>query len=162
VPQARVGAKPGKLRGVPVLEHSTAEFIERFKHRATLVVLYPQIEASPLLEARVGGRVVYLFDRTGPYTARVGEALVIVNPVAEQLEKLEGDHEAVLNVVGVSKIEGVGRVLEVDAGHVVLEARAVLVIGALDESWRGLREGDWVSFSSAEPVHGFFVRSNSR
>ncbi len=147
---------------MPVLEHSTAEFIERFKHRAALVMLYPQIEASPLLEARLGGRVVYLFDRTGPYTARAGEAFVIVNPVAERLEKLEGDQEASLSVVGVSRLEGVGRVLEVDANHIVLEARAVLVIGALDESWRGLRVGDWVAFSSAEPIHGFFLRSNPR
>lgn len=68
---------------MPVLEHSAAEFVERFKHHAARVTLYPQTEASPLLEARVGGRVIYLFDRVGPYSARPGEALVIVNPVAE-------------------------------------------------------------------------------
>jgi hypothetical protein len=147
---------------VPVLEHSTAEFVERFKHRGTPVTLYTQTEASPLLEARVGDQVVYLFDRTGPYAARPGEALLIVNPMAERVEKLVDPGEAALGVIGVSGLEGVGRVLEVDNGHVVVEARAVLVIGVLDDSWRGFHEGDWLRFSSASPVHGFFLRSNVR
>jgi hypothetical protein len=160
--RARKVCKSGRLPLVPVLEHSTAEFIERYKHRATSVVLYTQTEASPLLEARVGGQVVYLFDRTGPYVAKAGEALMIVNPMASQLEKLSGDQEGELTVVGVSKLEGVGRVLEVDTGHLVVEARATLVVGVLDESWRGFREGDWLRFSSVAPIHGFFLRSSRR
>jgi hypothetical protein len=120
--------------------------------------LYPQIEASPLLEVRVGGRVVYLFDRTGPYSAVNGEALMIVNPMVDRLIVAE-TQEADLNVLGVSRLEGVGRVVAVEPNHVVLEARALLVIGVLDDSWRKVKVGDWVGFSSLEPVHGFFVKS---
>jgi hypothetical protein len=143
---------------MPVLEHSTIEFLEHFKGHAARVFLYPQIEASPLLEVRVGGRVVYLFDRTGPYGAVNGEALMIVNPMVDTLVVTE-NRVMDLNVVGVSKLEGVGRVVAVEPNHVVLEARAPLVVGVLDDSWRKVKLGDWVQFSSLEPVHGFFVKS---
>ncbi len=143
---------------MPVLEHSTIEFLEHFKAYAARVFLYPQIEASPLLEVRVGGRVVYLFDRTGPYSAVNGEALMIVNPMVDSLSVAES-HEADLNVLGISRLEGVGRVVAVEPNHVVLEARALLVIGVLDDSWRKVKVGDWVEFSSLEPVHGFFMKS---
>ena len=143
---------------MPVLEHSTIEFMEHFKAHAARVFLYPQIEASPLLEARVGGRVFYLLDRMGPYAAVNGEAMMIVNPMVDSLANSEIP-EADLRVIGISKLEGVGRVLAVEPNHVVLEARAPLVIGVLDDSWRKTRVGDWVSFSSLEPVHGFFVKS---
>jgi hypothetical protein len=143
---------------MPVLEHSTIEFLEHFKAYAARVFLYPQIEASPLLEARVGGRVVYLFDRMGPYSAVNGEALMIVNPMVETVTVSE-TQEADLNVLGVSKLEGVGQVVAVEPNHVMLEARALLVIGVLDDSWRKVKVGDWLQFSSLEPVHGFFVKS---
>ena len=143
---------------MPVLEHSTIEFVEHFKAHAARVFLYPQIEASPLLEVRVGGRVIYLFDRTGPYGAVNGEALLIVNPMVNTLA-LAQTQEAILNILGVSKLEGVGKVIAVEPNHVVLEARATLVIGVLDDSWRKVKIGDWVGFSSLEPVHGFFVKS---
>jgi hypothetical protein len=143
---------------MPVLEHSTIEFLEHFKAHAARVFLYPQIEASPLLEARVGGRIVYLFDRTGPYSAVNGEALMIVNPMVETVTVSE-TQEADLNVLGVSKLEGVGQVVAVEPNHVVLLTRALLVIGVLDDSWRKVKVGDWVRFSSLEPVHGFFVKS---
>ncbi len=142
---------------MPVLEHSTEEFVERFKAFATKVFLYPQIEASPLLEVRVGGRVVYMFDRLGPYAARSGDALMIVNPMLDSIEKSEVA-EAELVVLGVSKLEGVGLVKHVEANHVVVEAKATLLLGVLDDSWRNIRVGDWVKFSSLEPVHGFFLR----
>jgi hypothetical protein len=143
---------------MPVLEHSTIEFLEHFKAFAARVFLYPQIEASPLLEARVGGRVVYLFDRTGPYSAVPGEALLIVNPMADTIESTVAQ-EADFRVLGISKIEGVGKVIGVEPNHVVLLARAPLVVGVLDDSWRKVKIGDWVKFSSLEPVHGFFVKS---
>jgi hypothetical protein len=143
---------------MPVLEHSTNEFMEHFKASAARVFLYPQIEASPLLEVRVGGRIIYVFDRMGPYAAVNGEALMIVNPMVETLV-VSLVQEAVLESVGVSRVEGIGQVLSVEPNHVVLEARATLVIGVLDDSWRKIRVGDWVSFSSLAPVHGFFVKS---
>lgn len=143
---------------MPVLEHSISEFVEQFKAHAAKVFLYPQIEASPLLEVRVGGRVVYVFDRVGPYVATHGEALMIINPMVETVLPTEL-REAALNNTGISKLEGVGQVLATEPNHIILEARAPLVLGVLDDSWRRVRLGDWVAFSSLEPVHGFFVRS---
>ncbi len=143
---------------MPVLEHSTIEFMEHFKAHAARVFLYPQIEASPLLEARVGGRVIYLFDRMGPYAAVNGEALMIVNPMVNSLEVCE-TQEASLETQGISQLEGQGQVLFVEANHVVVSAKATLVLGVLDDSWRSLKIGDWVRFTSLAPVHGFFVKS---
>ena len=142
---------------MPVLEHSVAEFIERFKHHAARVNLYPQIEASPLLEVKVANRVIYLFDRTGPYTAKPGEALVIVNPTAETVFKTDAEESLTIN--GISSIEGVGRVLETQQGYVIVQARAPMVVGVFDDSWKGLNIGDQVGFSSLDPVHGFYLKS---
>ncbi len=143
---------------MPVLEHSTIEFLEHFKAHAARVFLYPQIEASPLLEARVGGRIIYVFDRMGPYAAVNGDALMIVNPMVDTLI-VSAVQETALESIGVSRIEGIGKVLSIEPNHVVLDARAPLVMGVLDDSWRKIRVGDWVSFSSLAPVHGFFVKS---
>ncbi len=141
---------------MPVLEHSVSEFIERFKQHAARVTLYPQIEASPLLEAKVGNRVIYLFDRTGPYSAKPGEALVIINPIAETV--FATDAEESLTVNGISSIEGVGQVLETQQGYVVVQARAPMVVGVFDESWKTLKPGDRAAFSSVDAVHGFYLR----
>lgn len=142
---------------MPVLEHSVSEFIEQFKPHAARVQVYPQTEASPLLEVKVGGRVVYVFDRVGPYVANAGEALMIVNPMVQTLNPTEATQQE-LYTLGTSKLEGLGQVLAVMPNHVVLEAKAKLVLGVLDDSWRSLKTGDWVGFSSLEPIHGFFVR----
>jgi hypothetical protein len=142
---------------MPVLEHSVSEFVEHFKAHASRVQVYPQTEASPLLEVKVGGKVVYLLDRVGPYVAGNGEALMIVNPMVQGVQPSK-TQEASLQTVGISKLEGVGQVLAVVPNHIVLETTAKLVLGILDESWRGVQVGDWLEFSSLEPVHGFFVR----
>ena len=144
------------MRSMPALEESEVEFMDRWRAHAAEAFIYPQPEGSPLIEARVGGRVFYLLDRTGPYTARRGDGLLIVNPVSESVSPADVAEEQ-LNVVGVSRLQATGRVLEVSPGVVVVRARAPLVVGVLDRSWRDLRPGDWVSLDSAEPVHGFYV-----
>jgi hypothetical protein len=141
---------------MPVLEQSVAEFMERWKQHATNATIYPQPEGSPLLEARVGGRVIYLFDRVGPYVARHGEVRLVVHPVTETITPTN-DHKEVLQPAGVSRLEATGTVVEVARGFVIVQARARLVVGVFDESWRNLKVGDWVRFSSLEPVHGFYL-----
>lgn len=139
-----------------VLEESIAEFVERWRHHVADCLLYARPEGSPLLEALVGGRVLYLLDRSGPYAARSGVARLIVHPVAETLVPGRPGDE-VLQSTGVSRVHAEGEVLEVGRGIVVVRARAALVTGVFDESWRGVKPGDWVSFDSLEPVHGFHV-----
>jgi hypothetical protein len=143
---------------MPVLEHSVAEFIERFKHHVLRTTLYPQTEASPMLEAKIGSQVVYLFDRTGPYSARHGAALVIVHPVAETV--FATDAAETLTVTGVSGLEAVGEVIEIQPNFVVVRVRGVpLVVGTLDDSWRAVRVGNRVGFSSVDGVHGFYLKA---
>ena len=56
------------------LESSETEFASRYAAFAAQGTLYPGREGSPLLEFSAGGRVLYLFDRSGPYAARPGPA----------------------------------------------------------------------------------------
>jgi hypothetical protein len=146
---------------MPVLENSIAEFIQSWKHHATLALVYPQPEGSPLLEVRIGGRVIYVLDRVGPYAARPGEANLIVHPVAETVSRVQATEE-ILKPVGVSRIEAVGPVLETARGFVVVQARAPLVVGVFDDSWRDLKPGEFVSVQSLEPVHGFYLGTKKR
>lgn len=146
---------------MPVLENSIAEFIQSWKHRATPAIVYPQPEGSPLLEVRIGGRVIYLLDRVGPYAARPGEVNLIVHPIAETVTRVEPAEEE-LRPVGVSRIEALGSVLEVSRSFVVVQARVPLVIGVFDDSWRDLKSGEFVAVSSLEPVHGFYLSAKRR
>ena len=132
-----------------------SEFLERWKHQAALVTVYPRPEGSGLLEVRAGGRVLYLMDRTGPYTAKSGEARVILNPVAETITALEDNPDEVLVPAGISRVQATGTVLEVQPGFVVVQARTPLVVGVLDDSWKNLKAGQPVTLESLEPVHGF-------
>jgi hypothetical protein len=142
---------------MPVLEHSVAEFIERFKHHALNTVVYPQPEASPLMEVKLNNKVIYLFDRTGPYTARHGAGLVIVHPVAETVFATDG--EDALTVTAISGLEAVGEVMETQQGFVVLRSGQIpLVVGVLDQSWKTLKVGQRAGFSSVDGVHGFYLK----
>ncbi|GEM45821.1 hypothetical protein [Deinococcus cellulosilyticus] len=139
-----------------VLENSIEEFIERFRSDAAQGILYPQPEGSVLLEFVAGGQVMYLFDRTGPYIAKPGPARVIVHPVLSTLTPTE-QQEEVLAVSQISALEGVGRVSRTEKGFVIVQARIPLVCGMLDHEVPGIKTGDWVSFSTLPPTHGFYL-----
>jgi hypothetical protein len=141
---------------VPVLENSVIEFIERWKHHASRVTLYPQLEGSPLLEISAAGRVLYVLDRVGPYAAKPGETSMIVNPMTETVFGVDLS-EPSLTITGISGIEAVGSVLEVSRDFVVIQARLPLVVGVLDQSWKEIKVGQTVSFVSLEPIHGFLT-----
>ncbi|MFC4427899.1 hypothetical protein [Deinococcus navajonensis] len=152
------------------LESSEQEFTSRFAPYAAQGTLYASREGSPLLEFTAGGRVLYLFDRNGPYAASPGPAQVIVHGVLEPggLQRLpdaspeEGRNlerpEEKLTVLGISALEGQGRVLAVSRQVWVVQARVPLVLA----SWSPVpqvHEGDWVTFRTAPPLHGFVVGS---
>lgn len=142
------------------LESSEREFAARYAEFAALGMLYPQQEGSPLLEFSAGGRVLYLFDRSGPYAAVPGEARVVVHGVIDldsaQVLPPDGPHGEALAVLGVSGIEGVGRVIAAHRGAWVVQARLPLVLAAF-EALPQARVGDWVSFRTLPPLHGFIV-----
>ncbi|ADV66247.1 hypothetical protein [Deinococcus maricopensis] len=137
------------------LESTPEEFAARFAAFAAQGVVYPQPEGSPLLEFTAGGRVLYLFDRSGPYAARPGPARVVVHGVARRWALSDAREEA-LGAVGVSAVEGVGVVLSVARQVLVVQARLPLVLGVLGGA-AGVSVGDWVAFETEPPLHGFLA-----
>lgn len=144
------------------LESSETEFASRYGAFAAEGTLYAQREGSPLLEFSAGGRVLYLFDRSGPYVGRPGPARVVVHGVLDPA----GTHllsppetaaaRETLTVVGVSGVEGVGEVLDVARRVWVVRARVPLVLAAF-EPLPPARVGEWVAFRTQPPLHGFLV-----
>lgn len=142
-----------------MLESSEREFASQYAHYAAQGTLYPQLEGSPLLEFAAGGRVLYLFDRTGPYLARPGEARVIIHGVLDITATSalpQPETEESLSVLGVSAIEGRGQVVALPRGAWVVQARVPLVLAAFD-SLPEVQVGDWVAFRTLPPLHGFMV-----
>ncbi len=140
-----------------VLESSVEEFVARFRAHAAHGTIYPQGEGSPLLEFAAAGRVLYLFDRSGPYAARPGEGQLIVHGVADMIE-LTDAREETWRALGVSEVEGVGEVLEVGRGLGVVRARLPIVLGRFG-GWPPVQVGDWVRFKTLPPLHGFALPS---
>lgn len=141
------------------LETSETEFTETYAAHAATGELYPQREGSPLLEFAAGGRVLYLFDRCGPYAARPGPARVIVHGVLDPARVAvlsPGEHGPALHVQGISAVEGVGQVVQVSRRTWVVQARLPLVLASFDPL-PDAAPGDWVSFATVPPLHGFVV-----
>ncbi|MBZ9713821.1 hypothetical protein [Deinococcus multiflagellatus] len=142
------------------LETSEREFTARFAPHAASGVLYPQREGSPLLEFAAGGRVLYLFDRSGPYATRPGPAQVVVHgvldPEATRVLAAAEDSAETLQVVGVSAVEGRGRVLAAERGVLVVQARLPLVLATLGAPLTA-HPGDLLAFRTQPPLHGFLV-----
>lgn len=140
------------------LENSESEFTERYAAYAAPGELYPGREGSPLLEFASGGRVLYLFDRTGPYTAPPGPARVIVHGILTPGSVQPAAQPAeVLSVQGISAVEGTGRVVQVIGRTWVVQARVTLVLSAFDPLPQAA-PGEWFSFRTEPPLHGFVLR----
>ncbi|GGL17427.1 hypothetical protein [Deinococcus radiotolerans] len=142
------------------LETSEREFAARYAGFAAEGTLYPAREGSPLLEFGVAGRVLYVFDRSGPYAAQPGPARLVVHGVLEDgsLRSLTDreDRSEQLQVLGVSGIEGHGVVLEVWRQVLVVRARLPLVLGSF-APLPAVQVGDTVTFRTVPPLHGFVV-----
>lgn len=130
----------------------------RFAEYAADGVLYAQVEGTPLLEFTAGGRVLYLFDRCGPYAGRPGPARVIVHGILEDLHTLAHGSELreTLAVQGISSVEGRGRVIAVMRGTWVVQARLPLVLSSFAEGPE-VQPGEWVAFRTVPPLHGFVL-----
>lgn len=143
------------------LENSEAEFMARYGDYAASGLLYPQPEGSPLLEFAAGGRVLYLFDRCGPYAAPPGPARVVVNGLldldgTEVLGEAAPPTRATLNLVGISAAEGCGQIEHVLGRSWVVRARLPLVLSAY-AALPPAQPGDWVRFRTLPPLHGFIL-----
>lgn len=140
------------------LESSERDFAARFAPYAAHGLIYPQPEGSPLLEFVAGGRVLYLFDRSGPYAAQPGPARVVVHGVLQpgSVERASPERGETLSVQGVSALEGCGQITHVLGRAWVVRARLPLVLAAFEELPE-VSAGQWVTFRTLAPLHGFIV-----
>ncbi|EYB68076.1 hypothetical protein DEIPH_ctg027orf0004 [Deinococcus phoenicis] len=145
-----------------MLESSETEFASRYAAFAAQGQLYPQREGSPLLEFATAGRVLYLFDRLGPYLGRPGPARVVVHGILDLAETRRltpeegGAARETLTVLGVSSVEGVGEVLSAGPQVWVVRARLPLVLAAFGPL-PAIQVGEWVAFRTLPPLHGFLI-----
>ncbi len=142
-----------------MIEDSIENFILNYKTYATDIKVLAKTEGSPLLEAYVNNTVIHLFERTGPYKARVGMARAIINPSAIEYEPNPQSLRE-LKVLAISKIEAKGLVLERDEKSIILDAGLPLVFSCLKEAPDDIVAGDWITIVSDSPLHGFVLASN--
>ncbi len=146
-----------------MIEDSPEAFVSRWRKHAAAVELFPHTEGSPLLEVRAGPTLMQLFERTGPYLGRPGDANVIIHPVTERVERVEDqDTELGIEVTGVSRFEAVARVVEVDGRVVVMDAGMPLVVAVLAQDGAPLQPGELVRFRNRPPAHGFVLLEERR
>ncbi len=146
----------------PVFEDSPEGFVARWRAYSVEAELFAKTEGHPLIECRIGDSVLQLFERTGPYLSKAGEARLIINPTVDRLEASAFALTPGVEVAAVSAISASGTVLEVDGRTAVVDAGLPLVVYSLDPLPPDLVKGAAVSFESHAPVHGFVVPSQLR
>lgn len=139
-----------------MIEESVEGFISRWQSYATPVELFSRVEGSPLLECRAGDLIFHVFERTGPYEARPGEARLIVHAMTEEVQPAPARVRH-LELLGLSRIRAQGPVLEVDTEALVLDAGFPLVVGVFAGVPERIAAADWLEFESTAPLHGFLV-----
>jgi hypothetical protein len=143
------------------MEDSVEGFILHYKPYAATVELLPKTEGSPLLEVVANHRVLHLLERTAPYQSKPGKAQVIVNPMAQTLNKSD---EAVksITVPALGKMRVQGVVLEIFPDAAIIDAGVTLVVSLLEEFPEDIALGDYISFDSLSPIHGFVIQKEEQ
>ena len=144
-----------------MIEESAESFILEFKPYAAPVEVLPRLEGSPMLECVTGHTVLHLLERTGPYDVVAGPAQVLINPVASKLERAAQEVKT-LTPVALSRITATGLVLERHADALIIDTGVPLVVTMFAPFPADIAAGDWLSFESLAPIHGFFVPTRKR
>ncbi len=144
-----------------MFEDSPDAFIARFKPFASEVEVFSRVEGSPLLELRVGDTIVQVLERTGPYLATPGMARIIINPMADAVTVAGGGITA-LEATGLSRLHGSGLVVATEDRVLVVDVGVPLVIGLGSEIADTIASGDWVTFDTVPPIHGYLVPQDAR
>jgi hypothetical protein len=143
------------------MEDSVEGFILHYKPYAAAVEILPKTEGSPLLEVVANHKVLHLLERTPPYGAKPGKAQVIVNPMTQSLSK-SGEAVKAITVPALSKMRVQGVVLEVFPDAAIIDAGVPLVVNLLEEFPNDIALGDYVSFESLSPIHGFVIQKEEQ
>jgi hypothetical protein len=137
------------------MEESVEGFIQQFKTYAANVEVLPKTEGSPLLEVVAKEKVLHLLERTAPYQSKPGKARVIINPMTESLQKSEEAAKSI-TVPSLSHVRAQGVVLELYANVAIIDAGVPLVVSLIGGKTE-VTLGEYVSFDSLTPIHGFVV-----
>ena len=144
-----------------MIEDSVESFILQFKPYAADVEILPRIEGSPLLECLVSGKILHLMERTAPYRSPTGRAKVILNPVSEQVT-LSQETKKTFSAPVLGRLKAQGVVLERDTRVIVMDAGVPIVVSSFNDIPTTIAPGDWVSFESLAPLHGFVLLPEKR
>lgn len=136
-------------------------FIVRWRPFTTDVRLFGRVEGSPLLEVSVGGVILQVLERTGPYRAVPGEARMILNPTAQRLEVVASATK-LIEPTGISKARVTGVVILREENMVVVDAGVPLVVGVHEPLDDHVAAGDVVAFDGLPPIHGFLVAGDGK
>ena len=144
-----------------MFEDSVEGFIDRWRRHAIDGAAFARAEGSPLLEVAVGGAVVQLFERTGPYDAPTGPVRLIVHAVASSWT-VGSDDPPSLSAVSPARLRISGTVVEVDGAMAVVDAGVPVVLGLdpSDEAQPLPTVGDRLACESLVPAQAFVVRSS--
>jgi len=138
------------------MEESVEHYVAQWKPHAAQVQCFARAEGNPLLEVRLLGYIIHVFERTNPYLLPPGPAMLILNPMTEQLTPTEAATPG-LEVVGLSRLKAWGRILFRQSHTVVIDAGVPLVVSVLAGVPTSVAVGDMVAFVSLAPIHGFAV-----
>ncbi len=144
-----------------MFEESVESFIAQWRPYAAQVQLFAHVEGNPLLECGVAGVIFGVLERTGPYLAHPGAAQLILHCVTETVVKA-GSFERSLKVTDLSRLQVQGVVLLRRGAMVVVDAGVPLVTGSFTPLPGDVAAGDWLSFETLPPVHGFLVPTSSQ
>ncbi len=144
-----------------MFEESVESFITQWRPYAADVTLFSHTEGTPLLECRAAGVIFSVLERTGPYSADIGSAKLILHLMTEHIEQ-SGEAARKLTVLGPSQLKAWGLVVLRQGRMVVVDAGAPLVIGSFAPLPETLAAGDWVTVTGLPPVHGFLLPKTTR
>ena len=139
-----------------MFEESPDGFISRWRKHAAAVTVFSRTEGLPLLEVELGGAILQVLERTGPYMATPGRAKAIINPTTARVEVHSGGNRSV-DVAAIGRMRGCGLVIHREEPFLVLDVGAPVVLGVVDPLPDDAVPGAWVSFESIPPIHGFLV-----
>jgi len=134
-------------------------FIDRWRRHAVDGVAFARAEGSPLLEVAVGGAIVQLFERTGPYEAPTGPVRLIVHAVASSWTT-GSDEAPALSSTSPARLRLAGPVVEVDGPMVVVDAGVPVVLGLdpLEPDAPRPVVGDRLACEALPPAQAFVLR----
>lgn len=144
-----------------MFEDSVEGFVDRWRRHAVDGIAFARAEGSPLLEVAVGGAVVQLFERTGPYDAPTGPVRLIVHAVASSWTTGSDDAPS-LAALSPARLRISGSVVEVDGAMVVVDAGVPVVLGLdpVDGAQPWPATGDRLVCESLVPAQAFVLRSS--